>query len=48
MKNLEAKRLLKALGIGLLFGFVTYILSGESGASVGLFLLMAYLEYKLK
>ena len=42
------KALAKALGVGIAFGFIVYILSGDGGVSVGLGLLLMYLEYKLK
>lgn len=48
MKKLNIKDIAKALGLGALFGFIVYIISGDGGVSVGLGLLLMYLEYKLK
>jgi len=42
------KTLAKAIGLGAVFGFVTYILSADGGVSVGIALLLMYLEFKLK
>jgi len=42
------KDLAKALGFGVVFGFVIFLLSADAGVSVGLGLLLMYLEYKLK
>jgi len=36
----------RALGIGILFGLVSYLIFGDSISAV-LFLLIAYLEYRL-
>ena len=36
-----------ALALGLIFGFVALVLSGEGGSSLALGLLIAYLEFKL-
>lgn len=46
--GLRIKDLAKAIGIGAVFGFVLYLLTTDGGVSVGLGLLMMYLEYKLK
>jgi len=48
LKDLQIKKLAKALGYGVVFGFITYIISGDGGVSVGLGLLVVYLEHKLK
>jgi len=47
-RNWQLKDIGKAIGLGIAFGFVTYILSADGGVSVGLGLLLMYLEYKLK
>jgi len=47
-KKSWVKDLAKVLGYGIIFGFVVYLLSGDAGVSVGLGLLLMYLEYKLK
>jgi len=44
----QIKDLAKAVGLGVVFGLVIYILSADAGVSVGLGLLLMYLEYKLK
>ena len=48
VRNWQLKDIGKAIGLGIAFGFVTYMLSGAGGISVGLGLLLMYLEYKLK
>ena len=47
MDNLKRAqpKLIKALGIGILFGFISYLISGDAGISTGLGLLLMYLEY---
>jgi hypothetical protein len=47
MKKVDIQKLVKALGIGILFGFVAFIISGDA-SSAPLGLLVAYLEYRLK
>jgi len=36
-----------ALGLGVVFGFIAFVLSGEGGSSLALGLLVAYLEFRL-
>lgn len=48
VKKLQLRELAKAFGFGVLFGFIAYIISGDGGVSVGLGLLLMYLEYKLR
>lgn len=48
MKRGSLRKLTKAFGLGILFGLVSYIVSGDGGISTGLGLLLIYLEYKLK
>ena len=47
-RKTRAKDLLKAFVYGGVFGFVVYLLSGDTGVSVGLAMLLMYLEYKLQ
>ena len=42
------KKIAKAFGIGLVFGFAAFMLSGDGTMSTGLALLLMYLEYKLE
>jgi len=40
-------KLLKAIGIGLLFGLVAYLISGDGNTSTLLAMLIIYLENKI-
>lgn len=44
----QIKRLAKAVGLGVVFGLIIFLLSADGGTSVGLGLLLMYLEYKLR
>lgn len=46
-KNQLWKKIAWSLALGVVLGFVTYVLSGEGGASVALALLVTYLEFRL-
>lgn len=48
MKKSQIKNMLKALGVGALFGFVAYIIGAEGSHSAVLGLLITYLHYKMK
>ena len=37
----------KAVGLGILFGLVTYLISGDGNTSTLLGMLIIYLEYKI-
>ena len=41
-------KLVRAFVIGIVFGFIAYIASGDGSISTGLALLLIYLEYKMR
>ena len=41
------KKVAWSLGLGIIFGFIAFALSGEGGSSLALGLLVAYLEFRL-
>jgi len=41
------KKIAWSLGLGVVLGFVAFVLSGEGGSSLALGLLVAYLEFRL-
>jgi len=41
-------KLVRAFVIGIIFGLVAFIASGDGGISTGLALLLIYLEYKMR
>ena len=45
---IKVEKLLINILKGIGFGFLVYLLSGNGGVSVGLGLLLIYLEYRLK
>lgn len=48
LKKTLVNKTTKAIAIGLLFGFVSYLISGDGSMSTGLALLLMYLDYNLK
>ena len=47
-RNWDWKGWLMALGKGIVFGFITYVIGGDGALGVGLGLLVTYLEMKMK
>jgi len=48
LKRATIMKLAKAFGVGILFGLVSYLISGDGSISTGLALLLMYLEYNMK
>jgi len=48
LKRTSVMKLARALGVGVLFGLVSYLISGDGAISTGLALLLIYIEYNLK
>ena len=46
-RNQLWKKIAWSLGLGVVFGFIAFVLSGEGGSSLALGLLVAYLEFRL-
>lgn len=46
-RNQPWKRVAWSIGLGIIFGFVCLLLSGDGGSSTALGLLVAYLEFRL-
>jgi len=48
LKRALVNRITKAIAIGVLFGFISYLIAGDGAISTGLALLLMYLDYNLK
>lgn len=46
-RNEPWKKIAWAVALGIVFGFVSFALSGEGGSSLALGLLVAYIEFRL-
>jgi len=46
-RNEPWKKIAWAVALGIVFGFISFLLSGEGGSSLALGLLVAYLEFRL-
>jgi len=48
LKKALVNKVTRAIAVGLVFGFISYIISGDGSISTGLALLLMYLDYNLK